>query len=79
MEGTDTITATGLRPKTDKRERSQVQRWVSWLLCLFGHDWLYCSKAPIEVVWYRECKKCGKRMTGFEIFNKIIWRDKWWG
>lgn len=78
MDSTDTITATGLRCQEDKRKRSLLQRWVSWFKCLLGHNWLYCSKEPINEVWHRACQKCGKRMTGVEIFEKLYWRDGWW-
>jgi hypothetical protein len=78
MNSTDTVTTTGLRREEDRRKFSTPQRIVNWLKCLLGHNWLYCSKAPIYETWHRECQKCGKRMTGVEIFDTRYWRDGWW-
>lgn len=57
-----------------------MRKLLNKILCFLDfHKWLYCSEKPIAGVWSRECRRCGKRMTGsYDIsYGDTIWKKGW--
>ena len=60
---------------------SLMMKIINKIKCFFvEHVWLYCSSMPTEDRWCRECKRCGKRMTGERLVSNGHdghWNIKW--
>lgn len=65
------------------KELAELMGWLNKFLrrikCLFKHDWLYCSEAPVNGEWHRQCLRCRKKMQGsYDMtYGGTFWSKGW--